>query len=344
MDDQVTQTTPVLPPDEKFWQRYSAHHEMPLSGMTSLFLHALVVGLLLIVGYVVSLRWHGETHKPPTMTVVTLEGPGDGDEGLGGPEGLPGQNDRTELTPSTTPTQPMTAFEAALQLDEAPSVELFVPAETKPQPETKDLLSELDQLAQDAKLTTPVKKAQAGTNNPKGVGGQGGIGDAPGPGKGKRGPGKGIGGPPGGKMTQQQIFAWRWRFDLFGSGKEHADKLAAVGVVLAFPDVQGGYWVINDFRRRPAALQKENMDKYKNAVKWINKDQRSLFELAKELQLPFVPQFVVMLLPKEREQQMAQAEGAFARQQRRDLARIQATHFDFLLRGDSFEPVVLRME
>jgi hypothetical protein len=344
MDDKSTQTAPQLPPDEKFWQRYSPHHEMPLSGMTSLFAHALVVGVLLFAGYLVSLRWHGEADKPPRMDVVMIEG-GPGDlEGIGGPEGLPGQSERTELTPSVAPERPMTAVESSpLQFDDAPTVELFVPAETRPS-ETKDSLSEqLDKIAKEASQAVAAKKTAAGTNNPKGVGGKGGIGDAPGPGKGKTGTGKGLGGPPG-KLTQQQIYAWRWRFELLGSGKEHADKLAAVGVVLVVPDQQGQFWIIRDFRRRPVNLQKENVEKYRDAVTWKNTDQRSMFELARELQLPFVPQFVVMLLPKDREQQMARAEAAFAQQQRRDLLKVQATHFDFLLRGDSFEPVVLRME
>ena len=43
---------PLLPPEEKFWQRYSPHSEAPLSGVTSAVVHVLFVGLLLLVLFV----------------------------------------------------------------------------------------------------------------------------------------------------------------------------------------------------------------------------------------------------------------------------------------------------
>jgi hypothetical protein len=339
--------SPKLPPDEKFWVRYSPHHEAPLSGMTSLFLHGLVVGLMLIVGSLMSLRWHGEADKPPRMQLAMIEGgpAGDGPEGLGGPAGLPGQDEqRTELAPSTaTPDTPSPKIQSGeLQLENAPSVDLLLP-DVSPMPaEPKDLIGELDMLTKQANQTSAVKKSAGGGNNPKGVGGRGGAGDAPGPGRGKRGTGTGGGGPAG--ATKAQIFAWRWRFDLSGDGKLHAEKLAAVGVTLALLDVRGQYWVIRDLDKRPVDMRRENMQQYKDAVKWYNTKQDSVFALARELQLPFVPQHVVLLLPKEREQKMAAAEAEFARHERRDLNAVQATWFDFRVQGGDFEPVVIKME
>ena len=43
---------PLVPPDERFWQRYSRHGELPLSGATSLAVHLLVFGLLVAVAVV----------------------------------------------------------------------------------------------------------------------------------------------------------------------------------------------------------------------------------------------------------------------------------------------------
>src|SRR5262245_34114773 len=40
---------PLVPPDEKFWKRYSPYHEAPLSGVSSTMLHILVIGLLLLI-------------------------------------------------------------------------------------------------------------------------------------------------------------------------------------------------------------------------------------------------------------------------------------------------------
>src|SRR5438067_13756240 len=78
----------VLPPEEKLLKRYSPHHEFPLAGMTSFFLHGLVLGAL-IVGGLGLLTNYAEINKPPSMDVVQL-GQGTGDGGMEGASGLPG--------------------------------------------------------------------------------------------------------------------------------------------------------------------------------------------------------------------------------------------------------------
>ena len=42
----------LVPPDEKFWKRYSPHNEAPLSGISSFALHLLAIPLLLIRDYI----------------------------------------------------------------------------------------------------------------------------------------------------------------------------------------------------------------------------------------------------------------------------------------------------
>lgn len=351
MSKTKTAPEPIMPPDEKFWQRYSPHHEAPLSGMTSLFLHGVVVGLLLIVGYLMSLRWHGDAAKPPSMDLVMIEGGGDGlAEGLGGPAGLAdGSADvRTELVPGNKTNEPQVAKidNSVLELDKAPSIDLMLPeTDFKPEPESKDLLKDLETLTTQAKAQAQAPKNVAkssGPTGPKGVGGKGGIGDAPGPGKGRKGLGPGAGGMGG--LTKQQIFAQRWRFQLYGDGKMHADKLATVGVTLALLDPRGQYWVVRDLNQRPADLRREDMTRYKEAVKWYNGQADSIFALARELQIPFIPKHIVLLLPKDREQKMADAEARYAQLQNRDVKAVQETWFDFQLRGNDFEPVVIRMK
>jgi hypothetical protein len=346
MPDQAKQTATLLPPDEKFWQRYSPHHELPVSGMTSLFLHGAVIGVFLIVGVLVGMRWHGEAGKPPSMDVVMLEGGGDGSEGLGGPAGLPGDDEAalTELTPRDPAAPALPKIDSPmLQLENAPSVELALPS-SEIRPETKDLFTDIERLAKEAAAAAPkAAKAPSGTGNPKGVGGKGGLGNAPGPGKGKKGLGTGFGGL-GGKLTKAQIFARRWGFDLSGTAKDHADKLAIVGIHLAVVDARGDAWFIRDLTRRPAEIYKADPRIFMDAVYWENKEAKSIFGLARELNLPFVPQKLLMLLPKEREQSMANAEALYAKEHGRDFDRIISTEFDFRLRGNTYEPVVKRMQ
>jgi hypothetical protein len=46
----------LVPPNETFWRRYSAHQELPLSLSSSGFVHVLVVGLL-VLGGIMAARW-----------------------------------------------------------------------------------------------------------------------------------------------------------------------------------------------------------------------------------------------------------------------------------------------
>ncbi len=194
--------------------------------------------------------------------------------------------------------------------------------------------------------TDTKKLGPKGTGNPKGVGGQGGKGDGPGVG-GKGGPGTGVGGPGGGrKATRQEVYAWRWRFDLTGDAGEHARKLASLGVTVAIPDANpaGGFFIITDLNRRPVEMKKDNLAAFKDAVKWYNTRAESVQALAAELQIP-TPKFVVLLLPKEREQKMADEEAQYAQKNRRKLETITETWFDFrMLQRRSTEPVVIRQK
>ncbi len=40
-----------VPPDERFWRRYSPHGELPLSGASSLAVHLLLFGLLMLAAW-----------------------------------------------------------------------------------------------------------------------------------------------------------------------------------------------------------------------------------------------------------------------------------------------------
>src|SRR5260370_2313172 len=81
-------TKSAPPPEEVFWQRYSPHHECLLSCVSSITLHALVVGLLILIAVVAFWARNSEAspHRPANMDVVQLEGGGDGGLEGGGAE------------------------------------------------------------------------------------------------------------------------------------------------------------------------------------------------------------------------------------------------------------------
>src|SRR5436305_13082532 len=88
-----TASQALIPPDEKFWQRYSPHSEAPLSGVTSAVLHILAIGLLLLIVYIKYMTGVEEENRSLPVDVVKFGGgggtPGGKGVGPGGAEGDP---------------------------------------------------------------------------------------------------------------------------------------------------------------------------------------------------------------------------------------------------------------
>jgi hypothetical protein len=352
---------PFLPPDESMWEKYSPHFEFPLASATSLFLHGTIIGMIAIGGMAFFWAAREEAAKPPRMDVVMLEGGGTGFEGLGGVAGSPGapdagQKQRTENIGPDTPDQPEPTPQPRAFKDTAPELDVpfiddgMTPVDSvafvelaKAAKDADDDMRKAMELPKSPPSTGKVAKSVGtpGTGNPRGKNGLGGPGDGPGKGN-KKGPGTGTGGFGGRLATKQEIYAMRWHFDLGGDAKEHARKLTALGVTLALPDGKGGFFVITDLKRRPVEMKKESLVAYKDAVKWYNTKNDSVQLLARELQLNFVPQYVVLLLPKDREEKMAAEEARFAEANRRELRSITMTRFDFELRNGGYDPKVLQ--
>jgi hypothetical protein len=361
----LSKSSPSLfPPEERFWKRYSPHYEMPLAGMTSLLLHGLALAFLILGGLAFFLSGREEAARPVSMDTAMMVDGGTG--GVGGEEGLSGTPggaggktevqgpDQTEQAPALTEASKV----PELQIEATPKFELTtlpdVPA--KPANDLDDLTSRLQQIekktqAEDqAKAAAAAQKqAQAAASMAKrtsdgksGTGGQGTYGS--GPGAGKKGTGRGDGGIPGRKATDAEILAWRWNYDLSGDARQHAEKLANSGFVVAFPDGKGNLMIVQDLRRRPVELRSESDAKYKDAVMKQNRLADSVVPLGRELQLPFVPESAIVLIPEALRQKMANEETRFAKQIRRELRTVNKTWFDFRLLGGRYEPIVIRME
>src|ERR1700676_683811 len=74
-----------LPPEERFWKRYSPHHEFSLSGVTSFAVHGLVAALILLLGFFAS-RLLTEKQLPLESIVVAGSPNGEAD---GPTQGVP---------------------------------------------------------------------------------------------------------------------------------------------------------------------------------------------------------------------------------------------------------------
>jgi hypothetical protein len=74
---------PLAPPEEEFWERYSPHHEFPLSSVGSVALHIAGVVLFILALWLLSkLSFSDKTPVP--MTVISLASDGTGEPGRGG--------------------------------------------------------------------------------------------------------------------------------------------------------------------------------------------------------------------------------------------------------------------
>jgi hypothetical protein len=348
MSDSAIADREPLPPDETFWKRYSPRHECPIAGSASTLVHLVALGGVVLAGLAMSWRWYGDKVQPPAMSVVYVEGNGGDGRQPGGGGGAP-KNGGTEdvevrsqpKQPSVTapkPQNPVVLVPRQLPGDD-PDFVVPMPAPTTDVDKAFAKAQEDDAKAAAANA----KSSGAKSTGLGGPGDGGGLGTGKGTGVGPgNGPGDGTG--PAGATTKSiraQILANRWHFDSGGSPRERIAKFAAVGITLGFTDFTGNLYIIEDMKRRPVKFHVDSFDRYKDIVKWANnKDDPALPGLARELGLPLTLAQLVLLLPPDREQKMADEEMRYAREKGYDFSKVEGTLFDFVLMQGVYEPVV----
>ena len=118
-----------------------------------------------------------------------------------------------------------------------------------------------------------------------------------------------------------------------------------MGITLGFTDFTNNLYIIKDVKHRPGRDSvPDSFDRYKETVKWANKEmttQHPRSELAREPGLPSPPMQFILLLPQDREQKMADEEMRYAKEKGYDFSKVTATLFDFVLVRGVYEPVVI---
>src|SRR3954465_5876619 len=97
-------TNPVrmlVPPDEQFWKRYSPHHEAPLSGVSSVATHVVLILMILLVAWVVSKMRDEDENRSLPVDVVRVQFPGGGGSPGGHGTGPGGIEEPKEENPGT---------------------------------------------------------------------------------------------------------------------------------------------------------------------------------------------------------------------------------------------------
>jgi hypothetical protein len=313
MSQTATNTKRALrfPGEEPIMVRYSPHHEFPLSTVTSVGLHALVLGLLIVGGIVIArLNWGGD--KPPVaVDAVALEeqagGGGGNPNGIGnGPgDGDLGQPDAPDA-PLPDPSQSTVVEQRREQLKEARAETLQLPVFNDE--EGRRLIEEGGaQVDKILRLKADVRKKLSGVLAGKGKGGPGrgggeGTGDGGGRG-GSTGPGTGNS-----ESRAKRVLRWTLLFNT-RDGRDYLNQLKAFGAILAVPDDKApdGYLVIRDLNNpTPKA---EDIAEIKR-IFWIDDKPASVRSLAAALKLPTPAHFVVFF-PVAFEEELLKMELAY---------------------------------
>lgn len=327
------------PPDEKFWIRYSQHHELPLSSVGSFTIHALALGLLTlasIFGWFALLGLNKES-LPVDAISVRAGGGGDptgissGPGGKGNPlvENVETPKEDASVTPYTGPA--LTEVPRA-QVDPIEFPDLAKDPEGQRFIEKKNLaLSALSKVNRDAR-----EQMMNGVAGDRGQGGSGKDGGKDG-GKGK-GKGDGQGEGKGKILTKREkrVLRWVMIFDTV-DGNDYARQLDALGAILGVPESGGQYRILRDLKSRPARGKIEDLNKIER-IFWVDDKPDSVGPLAAALQLNPPPPHIVAFFPRKFEQDLLRLELSYRGLKEED---IQETRFRVIKVGNTYAPRVV---
>jgi hypothetical protein len=304
---------PRVPPEEQFWQHYSPHHEAPLSGIGSFAMHFLLIGFLVVAGY---LGWLGlGNHRgalPNDVVRLDLGGGGGKTSGESASAGDGATNqevaDVSKTDENLTPAD--SSKPEHLDLKDPAVLAQSLPPEVASNESIKRFIKEgnenLESLAKlnrdiQSKLREGLKPAAEGNGGPgtgggKGAGTGAGEGDARGDGSGKL------------SRREQRMLRWTMQFDT-RSGMDYLRQLRGLGAILAIPKDRGGrdFWVIRDLTSRPPKLLDEDVSQIQR-IFWIDDKPHSVASLVQALGLHQRPDRFVAFMPQELEEKLFEEE------------------------------------
>jgi hypothetical protein len=290
----------LVPPDERFWQRYSRHGEAPLSFAGSVALHALAVGGLVLFALYLASLFSGSTGSLPIEPVRLDGGSGGKPTGAGDHKGIGlGAEDLGE--PATEP-QP--------GAEDAPRRPSLAPAEVKKLREEFDPrdirpIQESDTGRKLARMQEAARrKLFDGLQPGKGVGGPGAAGPkgkGPGPGKGTL------------SKRARRMLRWHMHFTA-NTGSEYLMQLRGLGAILAFPAERSSdtrYKVARDLRPG-GPMRDEDVAKIQR-IFWIDDKPQSVRDVLGALRATLnpVPSRFVAFMPEELEKRLFEMERRY---------------------------------
>ena len=320
------------PPEERFWIKYSPHHELPISSLASIAWHTFAVVLVIVIAFVVSIN---RTNDMPIES-ISLGGGGGNPQGIGPGSGTGKPSGLVEAATAAERPKDFRAPEKPLQdLDlRVAATDLFAGIADDPEAlrqvakmtergtEALERLSKMDKNLRDQLLGQG--KGGPGSGGGRGVG---------------AGPGDGDGDGPGGRINARTKRKLRWTM-MFNtsSGQDYLKQLHVLGAILALkPSLGEDVKVVKNLLARPVKLETEDLQKL-DRIFWIDDKHESVEQLIRAMGLEFVPDRIIAFFPKELESQLLIKELGF-RNKRED--QILETRFQILMRGNGKYEIVV---
>ena len=306
---------PLAPPDEQFWDRYSPHHEFPLSSIGSVALH---IGVFAALAGLLYLAYKGTISDKTPVPMVTMTVAGDG-----GPEGRGGGGGENQ------PKEDVDPIQQTLPKRDVPQAEL-----DRVMPELKQYLpkvpanqaglrpEDLPNIPKIAGLDDELrKKLMEGASGNKGKG----------PGDGAGGPGpEGAGAGNASDPTSSANRGVRWDLNFkTENGADYLNQLRAMKATLLLP--QPANWkTYKAYRTTDSSFAGEDFDIAKlPGLYFIDDEPGSAARLARAMGLDFSPPKFLAFFPKDIEEELARKEREY---RGRKESEIFSTSFRILVR------------
>jgi hypothetical protein len=319
---------PLLPPDERFWQRYSPNHELPVSSATSAAIHLLVLGILAL-----GASTFASSNPPVSVDSIEVGGGSGGGVSEGDEAGTRNRSTRHE------DVQGIQDSAALRRKSKAPESLHDVPRvskESSRDPDDRRLFNEDVKMGEQLSVLGAQVRDRLNALQAKAARGSQGPGDGGAPGRGV-GPGKGDGRGSGGTLSPRPERQKRWTM-IFNirDPEDYARQLQALGAILAAEAGNGEYFVIEDLSQRPAVAKRRDVSKI-DRMFWVDDKPEVVEPLFRVLQYQPAPKYFVAFFPQELERELLRKELAH-----KNLPedRIAETRFQIRRTATGYEAVV----
>jgi hypothetical protein len=332
---------PLTPHEEQFWQRYSPHHEFPLSSATSIALHVLALVLLALLGWWLARQAIATRSALPELPVHVLPGkPGGAPSGDGSEPTAAGGDPRAE---DVGPKAQVNKEQAEIPRVDLGQPRIAEPEQTENKGELERLIKESQRIGNESERITKENReklrrglARLGRADKSGPGGGGKDGKDGGSGN-RTGPGPGTL-----EERERRMGRWVMVFDTY-NGEDYARQLAGLGAFLGIPVGKGdsvSYKIIRDLKARPVAGDVEDLADI-GRIQWTDERPESIAPLCRALNIHPVPDHLLAFFPIELEQRLLRLELRY-KGLRED--QIRETRFKIRKTADGYEPMVIEQK